>query len=174
MAKLLTTGLAALSIGVGIGAWTAAAAPDTASFNQRFEGRWSGGGNVILSRNPNDPMNVNCTVTGQGDAQRIVIGGSCRAALIFSREIGANLTYDPGSDRYTGTYVGSSKGPAQLSGRRNGDVVTLNVTYAEPVGPDRSAVMTIRHQGGGQFSLTVTDDLGQGPKATTQLSFAQR
>lgn len=176
MAKLLAASLAGAAVGLGLGALTAAAATDAASFNERFEGSWRGGGNVVLSNDPNDPMNVSCSVTGQGNAQQIAIGGSCRAAVIFSREIAANLTYDPGSDRYTGTYVGSKAGPARLVGKRSGDIVTLDVTYAQPVGPDNKATMTIRHQGGNQFSLTVTDTLveGQGPKPTTQLSFAQR
>lgn len=172
MAKLLATSIAGLAL--GLGAWAAAAATDSASFNERFEGRWKGGGNVVLSNDPNDPMNVSCTVTGQGNAQQIAIGGTCRAAVIFSRAISANLTYDAGSDRYVGTYIGSKAGAARLVGRRSGDTVTLDVTYAQPVGPDNKATMVIRHQGGNQFSLTVTDDLGQGPKPTTQLSFAQR
>jgi hypothetical protein len=176
MAKLWLASISGLAPGLVFGALTAAAATDSASFNQRFEGRWSGGGNVILSNNPDDPMNVSCTVTGQGNSQQIAIGGTCRAAVIFGRQIGANLTYDPGTDSYTGTYIGSKAGPARLEGRRSGDTVTLNVTYAEAVGPDRSATMTIRHQGGNQFSLTVTDTLvaGQGPKPTTQLSFTKR
>ncbi|HEX2255496.1 MAG TPA: hypothetical protein VHG92_02130 [Afifellaceae bacterium] len=166
--------MAAFSLSAGPAAAQTAAGSEAASFNERFEGRWDGGGNVVLSNDPRDPVNVSCTVNGQGNAQQIAISGTCRAAVIFGREIAANLTYDPASDRYVGTYVGSKAGPARLEGRRSGDTVTLNVTYAQPVGSDRSAVMTIRHQGGNQFSLTVTDDLGQGPQPTTQLAFAQR
>ena len=174
MPRLLEWSIAGLALGIALGAWTAAAAVEATEFNERFDGSWRGGGNVALSNDPSDPISVNCTVSGEGDAQKIAIGGTCRAAIVFGREIAANLTYDPASDRYVGTYIGSKAGPARLEGRRSGDTVTLNVTYAQPVGPDSSAVMTIRHQGGNQFSLTVTDDLGQGPTSTTQLSFSQR
>lgn len=174
MRILLTTtvaGVLALSMAPGAAqAQTAAAA-----FHDRFEGRWQASGTVHRSVDPS-PRRVTCGVTGQASERQVAIGGTCRAAVIVTRAISANLTYDPASDRYVGTYVGSQAGPARLEGTRSGDTINLNVTYAEPVGPDRNATMVIRHGGGNQFTLTVIDQLAEGQPAqpTTQLTFAQR
>jgi hypothetical protein len=61
---------------------------------------------------------VSCGVAGQVTEQQIAIGGTCRAAVIVTREIAANLTYDPATGRYVGTYIGSQAGPTRLEGAR--------------------------------------------------------
>ena len=70
-----------------------------------------------------DPNRVRCTMRGSPSENEVSISGTCRAAVVFSRRISADLRFDPGSKRYSGTYVGSIIGPAQLSGRRQGDAV---------------------------------------------------
>jgi hypothetical protein len=163
--------------GIALAAWpgTTASQLAAAAFHERFEGQWQGTGTVQRSVDP-APRRVSCGVAGQATEQQITIGGTCRAAVIFTREIAANLTYDPATGRYVGTYIGSQAGPARLEGTRQGDTINLNVTYAQPVGTDANARMIISHAGGNQFSLTVMDQLepGQPEIATTQLTFTQR
>ena len=75
-------------------------------------------------------------------------------------------TFDPSSGRYTGTYVGSSIGPARLSGKRGGDAVNLTITWPKPVRGDTTAAMTIRNTGNGQLGITIVDEVpAGGPKA---------
>ena len=169
-ARLATAGLV-LCIAPGIAAAQLAAA----AFHDRFAGSWQASGTVQRSVDP-APRRVTCGVDGQASERQIAIAGTCRAAIIVTRQISANLSYDPGNGRYVGTYVGSQAGPARLEGARQGDTITLNVTYAQPVGTDANARMIIRHAGGNQFSLTVMDQLepGQSEIATTQLTFTQR
>jgi hypothetical protein len=136
-----------------------------AEFLSRFEGSFSGAGSV--SRNETErPTNVRCTLNGDASQNRVSMSGTCRAAVIFSRRISAELRYDPGSGRYTGTYVGSSIGPAALSGRRSGDAVNLTITWPQPVRGDRQAYMTIRNPGNGQLAIIITDEVpAGGPRA---------
>jgi hypothetical protein len=173
--RIVTAMLAAGGVALAVWPGAAAAQLAAAAFHERFAGQWQGTGTVQRSVDP-APRRVSCGVAGQASERQIAIGGTCRAAVIVTREIAANLTYDPATGRYVGTYVGSQAGPARLEGTRSGDTLHLQVTYARPVGVDANARMAIRHTGGGQFSLTVMDQLepGQPEVATTQLTFTQR
>ena len=143
-------------------------------FLQRFEGSWSGSGTVSRNEAEN-PNNVQCTMAGNASATGISMNGTCRAAVIFSRNISADIRYDPGSGRYSGTYVGSTIGPARLSGRRKGDAVVLTITWPKPVRGDTKAIMVISNPGNGQLGITVTDEIQPGgPKAqVTRLALRQ-
>ena len=101
------------TLGAGLAALPAFAAEET--FLDRFRGSWSGSGRV-QREGTSTPRQVNCSVTGQPGQNQLSFQGSCRAAIIFSRPIGASLTYDPPSGQYRGTYTGSAIGPAQLTG----------------------------------------------------------
>jgi hypothetical protein len=142
-------------------------------FLSRFEGSFSGGGTVQRSAKEN-PNQVTCTMTGQPSESSISMSGQC-GAFIFSKQIGAKLRFDPSSGRYTGTYVGSSIGPAKLSGRRRGDSIVLTITWPQPVNGDTKAIMTIRNSGNGRLAITVTDELepGGARKAVTQIALNQ-
>lgn len=143
-------------------------------FLNRFEGNWKGSG--LVARNEADNTNkVSCTMTGNPSASGVSMSGTCRAAVIFTRQISADIRFDPGSGRYTGTYVGSSIGPASLSGKRQGDAVVMTITWPKPVRGDTKATMTIRNPGNGQLAITVTDEVSPGgPTAqVTQLSLSQ-
>jgi hypothetical protein len=142
-------------------------------FLSRFEGSFSGGGTVQRSAKEN-PNQVTCTMTGQPSETTISMNGKC-GAFIFSRQISAKLRFDPSSGRYTGTYTGSSIGPAGLSGKRRGDSIVLTITWPQPVNGDTKATMTIRNSGNGQLAITVTDELrpGGGRKAVTQIALNQ-
>jgi hypothetical protein len=142
-------------------------------FLSRFEGSFSGGGTV--QRNAKEsPNQVTCTMTGQPSESSISMSGEC-GAFIFSKQIGAKLRYDAGSGRYTGTYTGSSIGPAKLSGKRRGDSIVLTITWPQPVNGDTKATMIIRNSGNGSLAITVTDELepGAGSKAVTQIALSQ-
>ena len=102
-----------------------------------------------------------CTLTGQPSASGISISGKCGAS-IFSREVRADIRYDPASGVYTGTYVGSSIGPARLRGRRRGDAVVMTITWPKPVNGDTKATMTIHNSGNGRLAITVSDEVQAG------------
>ncbi|WP_182085782.1 hypothetical protein [Aureimonas sp. ME7] len=147
-----------------------AAHADT-GFLTRFDGSFRGTG-FVQREQDTSPRRVTCSVEGSQPSQdQLRISGSCRAAIIVRRQIGADIRFDPRSQRYSGTYTGSSKGPAQLSnGRVRGDTLTFDLTYPTPVHGDRKATMTIRNAGGGQFSLSVTDQVNGQPKKTSDVT----
>ena len=142
-------------------------------FLNRFEGSFSGTG-VVQRNAQEDPSQVTCTLNGQPSANAVSMSGKC-GAFIFSKRISADLQYDESSGRYSGTYVGSSIGPAGLSGKRSGDSVVLTITWPQPVNGDTKATMTIRNSGNGQLAITVTDEVEPGgPTAqVTQLALNQ-
>ena len=160
-------GLAASLLGLS------AAQANEANFLSRFEGAFSGSGQV--QRNANEsPNQVRCTLTGQPSATGVTMSGEC-GAFIFSKQIRADIRFDPASGRYTGSYVGSSIGPATLAGSRRGDAVVLTITWPQPVNGDTQATMTIRNSGNGQLAITVTDRVEPGgPTAqVTRLALAK-
>jgi hypothetical protein len=144
-----------------------------ASFLSRFDGGWGGSGTVQRDVDAS-PRRVSCRVAGsQPSPNRVSITGTCRAAVIVTRRIGADIRYDPASKRFSGTYTGSTKGPAQVSGTQRGDSLVLTITYAAPAYGDRTATMTIRNAGKGQFSLVVTDKVDGANRQTSNLSFSK-
>jgi hypothetical protein len=148
---------AILSCSVATLGWSSAQAAE-ADFLERFRGTWSGSGKVQREGN-SQPRQVTCSVTGNPAENRISAQGNCRAFAIFSRPIGVDLTYDPSSGTYRGTYTGSRIGPARLTGRRQGDVVNLRIDWPRPVNGDTQASMTIRNEGQGRLRITVADNL---------------
>ncbi|ESR25507.1 hypothetical protein N177_1619 [Lutibaculum baratangense AMV1] len=149
------------------------AAPE--AFLSRFDGQWAGSGTV--QRNAKDNHHrVSCTANGQSGATRVSIDGTCRAAIIFSRKIGADLTLDPATGTYTGTYIGSKIGPARLAGKRQGDAIHLVITWPQDVNGDRESQMTITNAGDGSFAVRIDDEVEPGGPVTTttDISFAQR
>jgi hypothetical protein len=142
-------------------------------FLSRFEGKFTGSGSVSRNEAEN-ATNVKCTMNGNATEASLSMSGSCRAAVIFSRKISADLQVDENGN-YTGTYVGSSIGPARLSGKRNGDAVNLTITWPKEVRGDTTAAMTIRNSGNGQVSIVITDEVpAGGPKAqVSNISLSQ-
>jgi len=140
--------------------WNVAQAAED-DFLGRFRGNWSGSGKVQREGN-SQPRQVTCSVTGSPAENRISAQGNCRAAVIFSRQIGVDLAYDPRSGVYRGTYTGSRIGPARLSGTRSGDTVNLRIEWPRPVNGDTQAAMVIRNDGRGTLRITVADNLTPG------------
>ena len=162
---------AALAATLSLVCGSALAAED--EFLSRFQGSFSGTG--LVQRNATEnPSQVTCTLSGQPSANAISMNGQC-GAFIFSKQISADLSFDPASGRYSGVYVGSSIGPAKLSGKRQGDAVVLTITWPQPVNGDTKATMTIQNSGNGQLGITVTDEVtpGGAKAQVTQLALNQ-
>ncbi|MCG8446096.1 MAG: hypothetical protein MI753_10305 [Hyphomicrobiales bacterium] len=149
----------------------AVSAIDAEEYLARFEGTWEGGGSVIRNVDAG-PLNVSCQVTGRKESGQMSIAGQCRAALIFSRAIGADLTKKNG--RFVGTYVGSIIGPAQLAGSKSGDSIRLAMTWPEPVNGDTTATMILTNDGTGTFTMVVADEIDGETVETTRVSFSRR
>jgi len=148
------------------------AAPESDFFG-RFAGSFSGSGEVKRNARASADQ-VRCTLRGRPLADGVSISGRCGAS-IFSREISADIRFDPASSAYTGTYIGSNAGPARLWGRRQGDRVVLTVTWPKPVNGDTKAIMTIHNSGNGALAITVVDAVHPGgPQAeVTRLALSQ-
>ncbi|MDX6805649.1 hypothetical protein [Terrihabitans rhizophilus] len=144
----------ALAAGFVLLAAPAFAQSSEADYAKRFDGSFNGGGKVRTEANAS-PWNVKCKVTGNSSATSLKLAGSCTAAAIVTRQIGADLTISP-NGTYTGTYTGSKIGPARISGKRSGDTVTLAVTWPKEVNGDTKATMTITNKGNG-FTFAVDD-----------------
>ena len=140
---------------------TCAAHAAEADFLDRFRGSWSGYG-TVQREGRSHPRQVTCSVTGNPDVNRLNVQGNCRAAVIFTRQIGADLVYDPRTGVYRGTYTGSRIGPARLTGTRRGDAVNLRIDWPRPVNGDMQAAMVIRNDGRGALHITVADNLSPG------------
>src|SRR5665213_2595295 len=119
------------------------------------------------------PLTVSCRAVGRPTTNRVVIDGSCSVSIISVR-IGADITYDPQADRYTGTYIGAKVGPADVVGKRSGSTVNLSITWPKPVNGDTNARMTIENAGKGSLHLTIFDNLVPGgpEKKTTDVTLS--
>ena len=171
IANSARTALAGLAL-AGLVASGAAHAAE-ADFLIRFAGSFAGTG--LVQRNANEnPNQVQCTLTGQPSTNGVSMSGQC-GAFIFSKQIRADIRFDPATGRYSGVYIGSSIGPASLSGRRQGDAVVLTITWPEPVNGDTKATMQIHNPGNGQLAITITDRVRPGGPTTqvTNLALAR-
>ncbi|RWL45500.1 MAG: hypothetical protein EOR60_13825 [Mesorhizobium sp.] len=127
---------------------------DEAGFLRSLQGKFAGKGTVRIRTNT-PVMNINCTFTSDATANSLSLDGTCRALLIMSREIRADLKVD--GETYTGTYIGSRSGPAGLSGSRSGDAINLDIHWAKIVNGDRDAELTVEKIDGDDMRMTVTD-----------------
>jgi hypothetical protein len=146
------------------------------SYLRRFEVNWTGGGQVKMSLT-GSPWRVSCHFNPASGANAVTLSGRCRLWLLFflSKSILAKLNYDAASDSYSGTYVVDDGPPALLSGRRIGDVLTLDVRWPMPVNGHLDAVIRIFNDTR-LFTLTTTDPIGidGSPIVTSDLSFTAR
>jgi hypothetical protein len=69
-----------------------------------------------------------------------------------------DLTFDPTTGVYRGTYIGDRVGPAKVTGKRHGDAVDFVITWPKPVNGDTRADMKIENTGTGVLKITVTDN----------------
>jgi hypothetical protein len=138
----------------------------------RYAGTFSGSG-TILEGPDATAHQVRCRFTIlQRGATGLALQGTCRAYLIISRSISADLAWDPRSGQVTGTYTGSRVGTARLTGRRAGTDFDLTIEWPKLLYGDRTAQMKVASLGPDRFRIVVTDRIGvNGPvRATTDLT----
>jgi hypothetical protein len=126
------------------------------AFINLFGGLWAGSATVVKD---SVPWQVSCRVDGRPTADHIVIEGNCNLSIISVR-IAADITYDPKSGRYSGTYIGSDVG--DLRGSREGAPATssnLAITWPKVVNGDAKARMTIENAGGGRLRIATFDNV---------------
>lgn len=171
--RALSTRAAAAAAALAILCFSTAGFGAEREFLSRFGGSFSGGGTVQRSAEK-APDRVTCSLKGEPSASGISISGRCGMGG-FSKQISADLRFDPATGRYSGTYIGASIGAAGLSGRRRGDNVVLTITWPRPVNGDMQATMTIRNSGNGRLGITVVDELqpGGARAKVTQLALNQ-
>lgn len=84
----------------------------------------------------------------------------------MSRRIG--VTLETNGQGVSGSYVGSTTGPAGLSGARDGNAFDLSIRWAKTVNGDRSAKMKVEKVGERSMKLTTIDvDLKTGETVVT-------
>ncbi|TIN68565.1 MAG: hypothetical protein E5Y30_23015, partial [Mesorhizobium sp.] len=83
------------------------------------------------------------------------LDGNCRGLVVVTRAISADLKAS--GAKYSGTYVGSRTGPAQLNGSRSGNAINLGIRWAKEVNGDRRAQMKVEKRGEKGMRLTVID-----------------
>jgi hypothetical protein len=158
--------LLAVALAAAIGTLTPAAARTSeADYIGLFKGDWGGSGVVV---NNAKPWPVNCTAVGVPAANRLAIRASCRVVLVISVNINVDITYNPQSDRYSGTYSAGDM-TAAISGKRNGDTVDFAMTWDKPIDAvgNTSGRLTIVNPGDGGFRLLIDNFKKNGPEERT-------
>ena len=142
-----------------------AAHADEADFLQSFQGNFTGKGTVKVNTDA-PAVNVSCRFDSDATSSSLSLDGTCRGLVVATRAISADLRSR--GTRYTGTYVGSRTGPAQLSGRRSGNAINLGIRWAKEVNGDRTAQMRVEKNGEDGIRLIVIDvDPKTGERVTT-------
>ncbi|MDX8527559.1 hypothetical protein RFM68_23955 [Mesorhizobium sp. MSK_1335] len=127
---------------------------DDADFLRSFQGSFAGNGTFKVSAN-SPTVNISCTFKSGATATSLSLDGECRGLILMTREISADLKATGGG--YSGVYIGSRTGPAQLSGGRSGNALNLGIRWAKPVNGDRKAQLTVEKTSSDGMRLTVTD-----------------
>ncbi|MEP9379528.1 hypothetical protein ABLE91_22645 [Aquabacter sp. CN5-332] len=142
---------------------------DETDYLARFEGRWSGSGSMKPTAKAVS-VPLGCSANGEPGRSTLSLGGQC-SALVLSRNLSADLIFNPATRRYSGVYVTEGDPPAALDGTRVGDALVLAVKWPKPVNGDSDAVMIIRNAGQGHFTFTVRDAAEPGGPLVTTASF---
>ncbi|MER9778265.1 hypothetical protein [Mesorhizobium sp. M0217] len=133
---------------------SATADADEANFLSSLQGNFSGKGTVKVTTDA-PRVNVSCTFNSDATSSSLSLDGNCRGLVVVTRAISANLKAR--GAKYTGVYVGSRTGPAQLAGSRSGNAISLCIRWAAEVNGDRKAWLTVEKTSGDGMRLTVTD-----------------
>lgn len=156
--------LIVLAIVFGVVAMPAGARAPEDAFLDRFSGIWRGTATVAMG---DGSFQLSCRAIGKPERNQLAINGSC-SIFIASVNIAAKVAYDPGTRRYSGVLGGAPVGPAQVSGRRSGDVVHLTVHWPQPVNGQMQAELSIKNTGDGRLLIVLEEDLvsGEGGRTT--------
>ncbi|TPL55566.1 hypothetical protein FJ942_17910 [Mesorhizobium sp. B2-4-2] len=131
-----------------------AAHADESRFLQSFKGNFTGKGIVKVTTDA-PTVNVSCTFRSNATSTSLSLDGNCRGLIVVTRAISADLR--TAGAKYSGTYVGSRTGPAQLNGTRSGNAINLGIHWAKEVNGDRKAQMKVEKRGENGMRLTVID-----------------
>lgn len=133
---------------------SSAAIADENAFLETLSGNWQGGGQVRLK--PGSlPLSVSCRLDSRTDGAALSLAGACRAKVMFSRRIGVDLHAN--GRRYTGSYVGSRRGAARLSGTRSGDTLNLQIIWPDRGSGSRVAAMHLASVGTGHMRIVTIE-----------------
>ena len=124
------------------------------AFLKSFAGSWVGKGTVKVDAD-SKPIKINCKFASDATESSLSLDGKCTGYVVFSRAIGADVKTD--GKTYTGTYKGSSTGPAGLSGNRSGNALVLGIRWAKEVNGDRAAQLRLEKVGDNGMRLTTMD-----------------
>lgn len=127
---------------------------DDAAFLASFAGSWSGKGKFRITT-ASSPVTVSCAMNANASATSLSLDGRCRGMVVVSRKIGVMLTTD--GQGVSGSYIGSTTGPAGLSGARHGNAFDLSIRWPKIVNGDRSAKMKVEKVGEDGMKLITTD-----------------
>ncbi|MGX5830071.1 hypothetical protein [Mesorhizobium sp. 43Arga] len=125
-----------------------------AAFLKSFAGSWVGEGMVKVDAD-SQPIKISCKFASIATERSLSLNGKCTGYVVFSRAIGAKVRTN--GKTYTGTYIGSSTGPAGLSGNRSGNALVLAIHWAKEVNGDRSAQLKLEKVGDNGMRLTTID-----------------
>lgn len=117
-------------------------------------GKWTGRGSFRVNTKA-PAVSVSCSFAAKANAASLTLDGNCQGMVLISRSIGVHLKAE--GQRYGGTYIGSRTGPAALSGRRRGDVLSLGIRWAKPVNGDRNAEMRVEKLGRDAMRIVTLD-----------------
>ncbi|MER9245876.1 hypothetical protein [Mesorhizobium sp. M0590] len=131
-----------------------AAHADDPDFLRSFQGNFAGKG-IVKVTTDSPTVNVSCRFNSDATSSSLSLDGSCRGLIVVTRAISADLRSS--GTKYSGTYVGSRTGPAQLSGSRSGNAINLGIRWAKEVNGDRKARMTVEKNGEDGMRLIVVD-----------------
>ncbi len=127
---------------------------DDAELLASFAGSWSGKGKFRLTTG-SSPVTVSCAMDAKASPTSLSLDGKCRGMAVVSRKIGVTLKAD--GTGFSGSYVGSTTGPAGLSGSLTGSAFDLSIRWAKAVNGDREAQMKVQKVGENGMKLTTVD-----------------
>jgi len=130
------------------------AAAGDADMLASFAGSWSGKGKFRLTTG-SSPVTVSCALDADTSPTSLSLDGKCRGMVVVSRKFGVKLTANGAG--FSGSYVGSTTGPAGLSGALSGDAFDLSIRWAKAVNGDRDAQMRVQKVGENRMKLTTID-----------------
>lgn len=146
---------------------------DEKDFLESLSGNWRGTGQVRLKPEAR-PMSVSCSLDSRASGTALNMDGACRAKVVFSRRIGADI--QARGTRYTGSYIGSTRGAARLSGTRTGRTLNLRVRWPGKEAGPRVASMQVASLGTGRMRLVTLEPHPQTGKqvVTAQIEFSRK
>jgi hypothetical protein len=150
----MTRAFGILLAGAAFLAFASPSAAGDAEILASFAGSWSGKGKFRLTTG-SSPVTVSCAMDASASPTSLSMDGKCRGMVVVSRKIGVTLKADGAG--FSGSYVGSTTGPAGLSGALSGNAFDLSIRWAKAVNGDREAQMRVQKVGENGMKLTTVD-----------------